>query len=193
MKATTPDQIGYQRRELPSELTTYFEIPLSGDVPALLAAISKFDARAKVRTGGVTPDAFPSPESLTEFIVGCAQAKVAFKATAGLHHPVRGDYRLTYETDSSKASMYGFLNVFLAAVLAHSGEDDETCQAMVEESDPSTFAFEDSGIRWRDKFATAGQIAAARSEFAIAFGSCSFREPVDELAALTRNARSTNK
>ena len=193
MKATDAEEIGHQRRALPSELTAYFEIPLTGDMPTLLAAVSRIDARAKVRTGGVTPDAFPSAESLTEFIIGCAQAKVAFKATAGLHHPVRSDYRLTYEPNSPRGTMYGFLNVFLGAVLVYSGEGHETCQAVLEENDPSTLSFDGTGIRWRDRVVTAGQIAAARSKFAIAFGSCSFREPVDELAALTRNARPTSK
>ena len=193
MKATSPDDIGYQRRELPPEITAYFEIPLSGDLPGLLSAISDLQVRAKVRTGGVTPDAFPPADKLTEFILACRSAGAAFKATAGLHHPVRADYRLTYEPESPKGLMYGFLNVFLAAALVYSGEGEDICRGVLEESDPSAFTFDDSGIRWRDKIATAAQIAAARSAFAIAFGSCSFREPVDELAALTRNARSTTK
>jgi len=193
MKATSPDDIAYQRRDLSPEFTAYFEIPLSGDLPALLGAIAKLQVRAKVRTGGVTPDAFPSADKLTEFIVACRVAGAPFKATAGLHHPVRADYRLTYEPESPRGLMYGFLNVFLAAVLVYSGEGEDTCRGVLEERDPSAFAFGDSGIRWRDKIATAAQIAAARSAFAIAFGSCSFREPVDELAALTRDARATTK
>lgn len=193
MKATTPDEIAKQRRALSPEFTAYFEIPLSGDMSALLSAMSKLDARAKVRTGGVTVEAFPSADMLSQFIAACAKAGVPFKATAGLHHPVRNDYRLTYESNAPKGTMYGFLNVFLASVLVYAGEDEATCKAVLEESDASTFSFEDAAIRWRDKVAGTDQIAAARSEFAIAFGSCSFREPVDELAALTRTARTANK
>ncbi|MFL5527332.1 MAG: hypothetical protein ACJ79I_12990, partial [Gemmatimonadaceae bacterium] len=103
------------------------------------------------------------------------------------------DYRLTFEPDSHQSSMYGFLNVFLAATLGYSGESEETCVAMLEENDRSAFTFGDDAIGWRDKRITAEQIAASRSEFAIAFGSCSFREPVDELATLTRTSRAKDK
>jgi len=60
----------------------------------------------------------------------------------------------------------------------------------LEESDPSAFTFEDEAIEWRDKRISADKISAFRSEFAISFGSCSFREPLEELAYLTRRARS---
>jgi hypothetical protein len=187
MKATTTDQIRAQQQEVQPEFTSYFEIPLSGDVPSLVSAMAKLGARAKVRTGGVTTDAFPPAEKLADFIVACAREQLPFKATAGLHHPIRGEHRLTYKPDSERGVMYGFVNVFLASALAYLGEMRETCIAVLEETDQSAFVFEDGAIHWHGKQVTAGQIAAARSKFAIAFGSCSFREPVDELAALTRN------
>ncbi|MFL5510688.1 MAG: hypothetical protein ACJ79J_13965 [Gemmatimonadaceae bacterium] len=186
MKASTPEQVVQQRDKVPAEFTPYFEIPLSGDLGSFIADIAKAGGRAKVRTGGVTPDAFPAAEKLADFIVACAHERVPFKATAGLHHPLHGDYRLTYEPDSANGSMYGFVNVFLASVMAYGGEGADACVAVLEETDRSAFAFEDDAIRWRGKSVTTAQIAKARSKFAIAFGSCSFREPVDELAALTR-------
>jgi hypothetical protein len=88
--------------------------------------------------------------------------------------------------------MYGFLNVFLAAVLIYIGESEETALAVLEETDASAFSFETGAIDWRGKRVTTDQILASRAEFAIAFGSCSFREPVDELANLTRSARATD-
>jgi hypothetical protein len=191
LKASTPEEID-QRSELPSPFTAYFEIPLSGDVAPLVKTIARASARAKVRTGGVTPEAFPPPQAIIDFIVACQREKVPFKATAGLHHPVRGEYRLTYESDSRRGRMYGFVNVFLAAALIHTGESEESALAVLEESDASAFTFETGAIGWRDKRVTTDQILASRAEFAIAFGSCSFREPVDELANLTRSARATD-
>ena len=63
----------------------------------------------------------------------------------------------------------------------------------LEETDPSAFVFENAAISWRDRRMSVDQLTKARKEFAIAFGSCSFREPVDELAQLTRQARAINK
>jgi hypothetical protein len=192
LKATTVDEIDRQRRELPSSFTAYFEIPVSGDVTPLVKAIARAGARAKIRTGGVTPAAFPPARAIIDFTAVCRRESVPFKATAGLHHPIRGEYRLTYEADSPRGYMYGFLNVFLAAVLLYVGESEETALSALEETDASAFSFESDAIGWRGKRVTADQIQSSRSEFAIAFGSCSFREPLDELANLTRSARATD-
>lgn len=193
LKATTPDQVQHQRRDLPNSLTAYFEIPLAADVTPLVHTIGRAGARAKMRTGGVTREAFPPAEQIIDFIVACARETVPFKATAGLHHPIRAERPLTYEPDSPRGVMYGFLNVFLAAALVYAGESHQTALSALEESDAGAFAFEDAAIVWRDHRVTADQMAASRTEFAIAFGSCSFREPVDEVAQLTRHARTMTK
>ena len=190
LKASTVDAIGHQRRDLPPSFTAYFEIPITGDVSPLVKTIAKAGARAKVRTGGVAPEAFPPAEAIIDFMAACRREAVPFKATAGLHHAVRGEYRMTYEPESPKGMMYGFLNVFIAAALLYSGESEETALAVLEESDSSAFGFEDDAIQWRGKRINTEQILASRSEFAISFGSCSFREPVDELAHLARSATS---
>ena len=106
---------------------------------------------------------------------------------------MRGEHRLTYEPDSPKGYMYGFLNVFLAAAFLYDGETEDTGLAVLEETDATAFVFDDSAVGWRDKRLSSDQLARSRAEFAIAFGSCSFREPVDELAHLTRQARAINK
>ena len=81
---------------LPEGVTAYFELPIDAD-PAPLAGGR---GRAKVRTGGLTPEAFPAPADLARFLYRCAKARVPFKATAGLHHPIRSMQRCTYEPDS---------------------------------------------------------------------------------------------
>jgi hypothetical protein len=193
LKASTVEDIRHQRRDLPADFVAYFEIPITGDVSPLVSGIAKAGARAKVRTGGIIPEAFPPADAVIDFMSACRREGVAFKATAGLHHPVRGEYRLTYESDSPKGMMYGFLNVFIAAALLYAGESEEIAQTALEESDASAFSFAEDAIQWRDKRIGMDQILASRSEFAISFGSCSFREPVEELAFLTRKTRSTDQ
>ena len=193
LKASTSDEIGHQRRDLPASFTAYFEIPVTGDVSPLVKMIATVGARAKVRTGGVTPEAFPPAEAVIDFMVWCQREVVPFKATAGLHHAVRGEYRLTYEPESPKWMMYGFLNVFTAAALLYSGESEETALAVLEETDPAAFRFENDAIEWHGKRVTTEQILASRAELAISFGSCSFREPLDELAHLARGVTSAQR
>jgi hypothetical protein len=189
LKASTAAEIESQRAELPRFFTPYFEIPVKGDVSPLVEALARMGSRAKIRTGGVTPEAFPPAEEIIDFITTCRRGGVPFKATAGLHHPIRGSYRLTYEPDSPIGKMYGFLNVFMAAALVYAGESENTALAALEEENPSAFSFPDDAIVWRGKRIDAEQIQASRAEFAISFGSCSFREPVDELESLARAAR----
>jgi hypothetical protein len=188
VKVNSASDVSANHRALPRTLTTYFEIPTTGKVQSLVAAIASTGARAKIRTGGVTADAFPDPEAILDFMTACLGAGVSFKATAGLHHPLRGEYRLTYEPESAKAMMYGYLNVFLAAALLRVGASRESARGALLETDPTTLDFGDDGITWRDRKLTTSQLYSAR-EFAISFGSCSFREPIDELAQLTRTSR----
>jgi hypothetical protein len=148
-----------------------------------LPVLMRFCARAKIRMGGVTAEAFPVVETVAEFLAACAREKVGFKATAGLHHAVRGSHKLTYEADSAQATMHGFVNVFLAAVLAWRGEDSRAVTATLEETDPTVFAFDEKRVRWLTFEARADEIKAVRREFAISCGSCSFTEPVEEVKA----------
>jgi len=171
-------------RSVPDGITTYVEIPAAGDIADLVSALGNLKARAKVRTGGVTPDAFPSPADLARFIHLCTGLGVPFKATAGLHHPLRGEYPLTYDADSPRATMYGFLNVFLATAFAQQGLGLDDVRAALEERDPAAFAFDEEGVTWRGRRAGIDDLAALRTRGAAAFGSCSVAEPIDELRAL---------
>jgi hypothetical protein len=187
LKATDSADIERQRAALPSVFTAYFEIPLGARVEPLVQTLASVGARAKIRTGGVTVDAFPSSREIIDFMVACGRHAVPFKATAGLHHPVRGRYRLTYDAGSGTGLMFGFLNVFMAAAVLRSGETSDMARAVLEEPDSSAFTFTDDAITWRGLRIDVDQIMTLRSKFAISFGSCSFREPIDELAALDRS------
>lgn len=165
--------------------TVYVELPVTQDPTPLIAAVGAAGLRAKIRTGGVTADAFPSPQQVMPFLAGCVVRGVPFKATAGLHHPVRGEYALTYAADAPRATMYGFLNVFVVAVMLHAGYAPAAVMPLLEERAPTAFDFSADAIGWRDLRATAAQVAAARRHLAGSFGSCSFAEPVQDLAALS--------
>ncbi|HEX5082219.1 MAG TPA: hypothetical protein VFY40_09240, partial [Blastocatellia bacterium] len=133
------------------------------------------------RTGGVTADAFPSSVNLARFIKLCAEEDVPFKATAGLHHPLRSVNRLTYAHDSASTMMHGFLNVFLAAAFAQHGADVDRLVKLLEEKSPDAFQFESGCVIWRGDMVVRGQLRNSRNLLAIAFGSCSFEEPIEGL------------
>jgi hypothetical protein len=146
-----------------------------------LDAVAQAGSFAKLRTGGVMPGAIPSAEVVANYITACAQRRLPFKATAGLHHPIRSEHALTYESGSPVAMLHGFINVFLAAAFAWHGHRD--IAAILAETDAAAFRF-DERARWRDLSLSADQIAEARARFAHSFGSCSFEEPIADLQQL---------
>jgi hypothetical protein len=182
-KADTVSTIQETMRRIPGRLQVYFELPIEHDLTDLLATVARVGARAKVRTGGVTPEAFPSTGSLARFIHACVRAKVPFKATAGLHHALRAEYRLTYEDDSGTCVMFGFLNLFLATALARNGIGERDTYGILEESSPAAFRVDDAAIAWRDQRLDRRALGHSR-ESIVSFGSCSFTEPVAELQSL---------
>ncbi len=184
LKASTPSAIELAVRTHDEGVSLYFEIPINDDTAVMLSAIKKSGARAKVRTGGVTGDAFPPSADLARFIHLCAKEHVMFKATAGLHHPIRATYRLTYEKESPTGIMYGFINVFLAAAFAHNGMGVSDIERLLLEEDAKAFIFADESVSWRGNVLSAYQLNSARTRFALSFGSCSFTEPIDDLHRL---------
>jgi len=183
-KASTVDEVQTAMRAMHPTLTCFIEIPIHEDPTQLIKAIGAEGAFAKVRTGGVTADAFPSAHNLARFISICAEEDVGFKATAGLHHPLRSVNRLTYKPDSASATMHGFLNVFLAAAFAQNGMGIEQLTDLLEETSPAALRFEQDCIYWRDEMLVVAHLRNMRNLFAIAFGSCSFTEPIEELQRL---------
>ena len=145
---------------------------------SLLPELKRRGLRAKIRTGGIAEDAFPTPERVAAFIRACRNEGVAFKATAGLHHPVRCVKPLTYEPSSPTGAMHGFINVFLAAAFVDDAEE------VLLDGDPDSFEFDDDGVSWRGLRGTTEELARMRQELAISFGSCSFEEPLADLREL---------
>jgi hypothetical protein len=169
---------------IPRWLQTYVEIPVRDDPAPLVAAIGRAGLRAKVRTGGVTAGAFPAPGELARFLAACVAAGVPCKATAGLHHPLRAEYRLTYEPDSGHGTMYGFLNVFLALAFLREGMGQGDAVRLLEERDPAALRFDAGGVEWRGRRIGADALRRARQDGIASFGSCSFTEPVGDLETM---------
>jgi hypothetical protein len=169
---------------LPAGLEAFVEVPLGSELDRLLAVLRRHGARAKVRTGGVVPEAIPDPADVARFIAACAAAGVAWKATAGLHHPVRAEHPLTYEPGSPRATMHGFLNVFAAAALARTGASVPELEKVLREQDASAIRLGGDALTWRSRRVPVDALADTRSGFGASFGSCSFAEPVADLRSL---------
>ena len=173
-----------EARSILGTLPAFWEAPAER-VERTIALLAEHNSNAdhptfgyKMRTGGVTADAFPTPAQIAPALVAPATHQVPIKFTAGLHHPLR-QYR-----DEVQTKMHGFLNVLGAAVLAaeHRWDAAQTA-AMLEDEDVRSFKFEDEFFAWRD-WKIDVQRLRNRRRFVTTFGSCSFDEPRDDLRAL---------
>lgn len=193
------------------QIALSFELSLAGDwrasAEAVIAGVAaanrdrsgtppRAPAGVKLRTGGVEPSAFPSAEQVAFVISRCASHGVPWKATAGLHHPVR---HLNAELG---CRMHGFLNLLVGAALlfdrAGSARSERPGRAasdappfdqrefreLLEDEDPRAIRFSDDVIEWRGHALTLNAVRAARQRFALSFGSCSIDEPLEDLAGL---------
>lgn len=155
------------------ELQTQLSLPVFAELPItprpddLLDQLVGTEVTPKFRTGGATPQMFPSPESLAEGIVACAKRGLGFKLTAGLHEAIR-------HTDSATGFVHhGFANVAVAAWEANSGADVTKVTDMLKVTESDTL---------RDQIR--GMLAHSRPLWA-GFGSCSIHEPLNDLKGLS--------
>ena len=183
-KAATPADVPRVGAGWPAGLEVWIEVPSAGDVGSFITAVKAANCGAKIRTGGVTPEAFPPAGQVARFLAACHAIGVVCKATAGLHHPLRGDYRLTDEPGSLTGPMFGFLNVFLAATLLHTGGHVSEAEGLLLESNAKSFTITLETIHWRTHSFSSAQIRAARQSLCRSFGSCSFTEPIQGLQEL---------
>ncbi|MHC5002856.1 MAG: hypothetical protein ACYTJ0_07005 [Planctomycetota bacterium] len=179
LRATSVAGVESALELLPDELFPFFEMPVDSDPRGLLAALVGSDGGAKVRTGGLEARMVPATDHLARFIAAAAGARVPIKATAGMHHPVR------HHAQAIGAMEFGFLNVFVAATLAwHGGVDERQLAEMLNEERAEAFRFDEDGAAWAGRRLGVAEIARARQQFAVSFGSCSFDEPREDLRAL---------
>ena len=164
-----------------NQLEVFIEVPYGAECRRRVDAIAARGLSVKLRTGGVTAAAFPSLDELSDALCACAEAGVTFKATAGLHHALRGSYRLTAGPLADTATMHGFLNVLLAAALAYRSASRSAIVSALAETDWNAFSFTPGQMAWREHTVNRDELAGLRRRFFRAFGSCSFDDPVHEL------------
>lgn len=183
-KPLPPEEIARAILHLPKKIESFFEIPLSENLEPYLAVLKGTKAAAKIRTGGLNQEAFPRPERLCQFIFASKAAKVPFKATAGLHHPLPGKYFVSYEPNSLATSMQGFLNLSILTALVYGQKlTQKEALQVLQESSPNGFQFRDDSISWQDLCLNLSELKQGRYFFR-SFGSCSLQEPLDELEEL---------
>jgi hypothetical protein len=136
---------------------------------AALEVIAESGYRAKLRTGGLIADTFPSASEIAQFILACLDLGIPFKCTAGLHRAVR-------HTAADGSEQHGFLNIFAAVATCLDGGDEPAAIAVLDDHD---FVATAGRLRGLDD-ARATQVR----RWFTSFGSCSVREPLDDLIAL---------
>jgi hypothetical protein len=173
-----------EARSILGDLPVFWEAP-PDRAEQTIALLSEFNSDAdsatfgyKLRTGGVTAEAFPTSMQIAKALVTPATHQLPLKFTAGLHHPLR-QYRNEVQT-----KMHGFLNVLGAAALAaeHRWDTDQTA-VMLDDEDADSFSFTDDFFAWREWRIDTKRLQYRR-RFVVSFGSCSFDEPRDDLRAL---------
>lgn len=172
-----------RKSEALDNLPAFVEFPREGDwhdnLPANMSALASAGLGAKVRCGGLEAGAFPSPSELAIFIQSACDAGVPFKATAGLHHPVR------HLDAATGFTMHGFLNLLAATALARGS--DTSRQRVVEalsSENADDFQVDERGLCFKDDCIGVAELSAMRTQAFIAYGSCSFSEPVQDLRGL---------
>ena len=176
-----------------AKLDLFFEIPMRDDaidaLPALCAALAEFNSRQpvpvrceaglKMRCGGLEPGDIPDPEHVAAVICTCRDAGVRFKATAGLHHPVR------HYDDTMETEMHGFFNLFGAAALAQEYDlPTADVQTILLDDVADNFQFLKGSFGWRDLTVDLDGVEHTRKTLATSFGSCSFTDPIHDLRDL---------
>lgn len=185
------DEIDLVREHKPAGTTVLVEISPER-AHELLPILQHIGAGAKLRTGGVVAEAFPALEAVAGFLARCAKLGIPFKATAGLHHPLRCMRPFTYELNSPEGMMHGFLNLFTASAIAwnaqRSGREAPLTglAACLADRERANWHFGDDALIWSGEEEPVRidleALRVLRSKFALGFGSCSFEEPVRELS-----------
>jgi len=154
--------------------TGYIEVPLpvlaEPSAGRLLTQIDQRGYRPKLRTGGVTKEAFPDEGALAACLAEVTDRRIPFKCTAGLHHAIR------HTAADTGFEHHGFLNVLLAVGAGVTGPGEDEIARILAQRDPTAVT---AAVLALDSDAT----AEIRGLFT-SFGTCSTDEPVADLVGL---------
>lgn len=169
---------------LPGEAPRFWEPPADlpeGAMEALAGTLAAQGGGAphglKLRCGGVTGAEVPAAERVALVVDAAGRHSLPLKLTAGLHHPL-------HHQRPGYGPMHGFLNIYLAALLARrGGVPRQTLQRLVEEEDAAAFQVVGDRLGWRGHVLDGAEIRRLAATLA-GHGSCSVDEPVEDLRAL---------
>ena len=166
-KASSASEIESALSQLHDDLFPYIEIPIDVDPRGLLTCLSGAVAGAKVRTGGISADLYPTSQALARFVHSCAIAGQPFKATAGMHHPAK------HMNDTVGVVEFGFLSVLHAAAAASFNDASlDEVEQILNAQTPDCSLFSES------------QLEQVRAELFNSMGSCSFDDPRVDLRGM---------
>jgi len=148
----------------------FVEIPIGQLAPDSVQIVAEHRYLVKLRTGGVTSDAFPDEDALARALVILAQERVPFKCTAGLHRAIR------HKAADTGFEHHGFLNVLLAVAAGCDGADVAEVADVLANQDAQRVA--------GDIAALAADAAAEVRSLFTSFGTCSTDEPITDLVTL---------
>lgn len=137
------------------------------DLDTVAAAGGAPAPRAKFRTGGTTPEAFPTDAEFAVGIVGAARRDLPFKLTAGLHDPAR------HRDPITGFEHHGLLNVLLAADAALLWADADEVAGILGDRD-------EAGLARAVRDLAPERVREVRG-LVLSVGTCSITECVDGL------------
>ena len=152
------------------EAEVYVELPQTDPTSAWLAAADEIAAsehHLKFRTGGVEAHLFPTAATVAAWVDAALDRETSFKCTAGLHHAIR------HRDHDTGFEHHGFLNVLLATRVAFDGGSAADVTQVLDDHYANDLV----------AMARQSDLAGARRWFT-SYGSCSVREPLDDLVGL---------
>jgi hypothetical protein len=166
------------------DVVPYIEINNTETIAEQVSIIARaLDTRrrvggAKLRCGGVTADLVPTPRQVAEFVVACTDKRIPFKATAGLHQPIR------HFDNELRVERHGFINILMASALAEAGEDVDMVEAVVADTNPANFSLSATFASWRDREIPGSALRRMRQSGFVSYGSCDFDGPIEAVEQL---------
>jgi hypothetical protein len=167
-----------------ADVVPYIEVdrkePIGEQVALIASALTgrRRVGGAKIRCGGITPDLFPTPREVAAFIAACTDQRLPFKATAGLHEPIR------HFDDAMGIERHGFVNILMASALAEAGANIDTLEEVVSDANADSFSVSVAFASWRDLEVPGSAVRRMRQTGFISYGSCDFDEPIEALEQL---------